>query len=807
MADISLNIISNVSGATAQINNFTDAIRRATSAVTQTGKAATKTGVGISEITKGLSKLSKSTHKASGAFGKLTKSLGRIAFYRAIRSALRYVTDGFKQGLEAAYNWSKKQGGENAKLYKAMDRLSEAAGRMKLQLGAAFGGLIVAIEPVLIKIINLVTAAADAITRFFAVLNGSGYYKKAASGIEKVGDAAGGAAKKIKGLLAPWDELNVIGKETGGGGGGSGSGGYEGDYEWVEAASDWADLFKNGDFFGIGAKINDALGNVSQKIIDWANGLSELHIGEKVADFLNGIFSDSSSFELAGEALAASLNAITDTISEFFETFDVEAAAESLGALINGFVEKVDWIGIGKNLASFALNAIEFVGDFLISVDWANVFKGIFDILFSAIVDILSNPQRLVRALKDLVLGLVDFVGGLVVGAVAGLFESLGLDSIAKKITDKWDGTMDAINRSLDSAIDNINTSWVSTETTAEEAADSAKTAFKGVRNQLDDTADAAYAAANSTTDLTNALDEISGTNATATIGVTGGKEAVEQAQSVADSLEEIAGNKNITAKAKISLSGTSTKTLASAATSVGKLGDMPEEKPIRITTSLGGTPIQEFTDAGQAIKGLPTKRTSKVSITGTKASTISSIATNSKKLTDMPSSKSIGISVSVAGNTAQQIKSVAENVKELPKEKTIKVGVEATLTKPDDLTKAVKKAMKTSVEVTVKGGGGKVTLETKAMGGFVDSGQLFVAREAGPELVGTIGGQTAVANNDQIISGIASGVAQAEAEQNALLRQQNSILAQLLKKDLTISPSVALGQVIARSNQMYARA
>ena len=172
MADISLNIISNVSGATAQINNFTDAIRRATSAVTQTGKAATKTGVGISDITKGLSRLSKSTHKAAGAFSKLTKSLGRIAFYRAIRSALRYVTDGFKQGLEAAYNWSKKQGGENAKLYKAMDHLSEAAGRMKLQLGAAFGGLIVAIEPVLIKIINLVTAAADAITRFFAVLNG-----------------------------------------------------------------------------------------------------------------------------------------------------------------------------------------------------------------------------------------------------------------------------------------------------------------------------------------------------------------------------------------------------------------------------------------------------------------------------------------------------------------------------------------------------------------------------------------------------------------------------------------------------------
>jgi len=45
------------------------------------------------------------------------------------------------------------------------------------------------------------------------------------------------------------------------------------------------------------------------------------------------------------------------------------------------------------------------------------------------------------------------------------------------------------------------------------------------------------------------------------------------------------------------------------------------------------------------------------------------------------------------------------------------------------------------------------------ASGGFPDAGQLFVARESGPEMVGTIGGQTAVANNDQIVSAVSSGV------------------------------------------------
>lgn len=37
--------------------------------------------------------------------------------------------------------------------------------------------------------------------------------------------------------------------------------------------------------------------------------------------------------------------------------------------------------------------------------------------------------------------------------------------------------------------------------------------------------------------------------------------------------------------------------------------------------------------------------------------------------------------------------------------------------------------------------------------------GELFIAREAGPELVGRMGSRTVVANNDQIIAGIEAGV------------------------------------------------
>ena len=70
------------------------------------------------------------------------------------------------------------------------------------------------------------------------------------------------------------------------------------------------------------------------------------------------------------------------------------------------------------------------------------------------------------------------------------------------------------------------------------------------------------------------------------------------------------------------------------------------------------------------------------------------------------------------------------------------------------------------------------------ATGGFPETGQMFVAREAGPELVGNIGRKSAVVNNEQIVSSVARGVADANSEQNSLLREQNTLLRAMLEKE-----------------------
>lgn len=65
--------------------------------------------------------------------------------------------------------------------------------------------------------------------------------------------------------------------------------------------------------------------------------------------------------------------------------------------------------------------------------------------------------------------------------------------------------------------------------------------------------------------------------------------------------------------------------------------------------------------------------------------------------------------------------------------------------------------------------------ITTAASGGAFSTGQMFIAREAGPELVGSIGRSTAVMNNTQIVSSVAAGVYSAVVSAFSQYAAQNS--------------------------------
>lgn len=84
---------------------------------------------------------------------------------------------------------------------------------------------------------------------------------------------------------------------------------------------------------------------------------------------------------------------------------------------------------------------------------------------------------------------------------------------------------------------------------------------------------------------------------------------------------------------------------------------------------------------------------------------------------------------------------------------------------------------------VNLFGNGVTTTISKYAAGGFPDTGQLFIANEAGPEMVGRIGNRTGVANKDQITTGIAQAVSGAMMPEVSLLQEQNRLLTAILAK------------------------
>ena len=99
-------------------------------------------------------------------------------------------------------------------------------------------------------------------------------------------------------------------------------------------------------------------------------------------------------------------------------------------------------------------------------------------------------------------------------------------------------------------------------------------------------------------------------------------------------------------------------------------------------------------------------------------------------------------------------ITDLAKSIEKLPTTKTIKLDVKYTTRTSND-QKSVYQALGLP-------GWPELQWKAYARGGFPNLGELFIARESGPEMIGRIGNRTAVANNAQIVSAVSAGVYQA---------------------------------------------
>lgn len=226
-----------------------------------------------------------------------------------------------------------------------------------------------------VKVVN----ALGAIFGWKAVVSGAGIadeYSTAASGAEDVADSTGTAAgnagklaKNVAKAVRSFDELKTIsisdssssGSGSGSGGGsGSGSGGSSGiddssAFEIVETENPFISSIK--DLESLGKAIRDVL--IEQMDgIDWESIYSKASaFGTGLAQFLNGLFAGEKGKSLFGEfgnTLAGALNTVIEAVFSFSEEFRWSDFGKSLKQGIQNFLDKAHFEKAGFTVGSVA---------------------------------------------------------------------------------------------------------------------------------------------------------------------------------------------------------------------------------------------------------------------------------------------------------------------------------------------------------------------------------------------------------------------------------------------------------------------
>ena len=237
--NISIDVKTNAGSAASQFQSLSNALNSlrttasgvqsansgASSSMNSVASAANRAASSSKSAARAIDDVSKSAKKVQSPLGNFVASLKRIAFYRFLRTILKEISAAIREGLENVYEWS-KAGGDMGEIASALDRISSAGQQLKNQLGAAFAELLVALEPIIVALINLLTMLAQALTWVIALLSGKGYYpvaKQIAKDWKEADKAAGGYKNTILGF----DEINRLNDDGGGGSGGNGLGGFD----------------------------------------------------------------------------------------------------------------------------------------------------------------------------------------------------------------------------------------------------------------------------------------------------------------------------------------------------------------------------------------------------------------------------------------------------------------------------------------------------------------------------------------------------------------------------------------------------
>ena len=643
----------------------------------------------------------------------------------------------------------------------------------------------------------------------------------ASDGMDDLSDAAGSAGentgdvaknakkakKEIQQATRAFDELKVISKQSkdntsgsgsggsGGSGGGSGSGGSGGGNTGKLVQTDT--IFKDyeskiKDLEGLGESIRDSLvkavGGIEwDKVYAKASGF-----GTGLAEFLNGLFSEdkkgNSVFTATADVIAGALNTAIFASKGFTDKFDFETFGKNLAHGFNRFFKKFKWKQCAEAINGWVDGFWSFAVGFFGDLSWSDIFNGLktfLTSLSSKTIATILGAYALKKFSKSVVGALADSVGGkiltakikeafftiaaITIAAEGGL--TIG-EAIGKKIAEltqpeemqKYQTTFnfsDLFSYSLDDWKQGFSDWWDDTFGPAFElmALDMATGNYKFKIPFTDFELPSFNEAKKGFSNWLSGVNKYWSKKKDSVLEI--GTKIKNKASEVWNGFKKDWKNvKNKVAEFKTKIASKASDLWEKFKTSWGKsktvqfllkIGSKAKDLWSNFKTAWGESRTAKFfLKIGSKVSELwkdfkeswGEKKT--VKFLTKRATKISELWKDFKDSWGDKKAVTIGI-----GFAKDSLNNLWSSVKGFFGGKTVSVG-----------TKATKKA-----DGGVFSGGSWKPIKKYAVGGLPNMGQMFVAREAGPELVGTLGGHTAVMNNDQIVSSVSYGVAQAVKE------------------------------------------
>lgn len=560
------------------------------------------------------------------------------------------------------------------------------------------------------------------------------------------------------------------------------------------------------DFSNLGASVGELINGAITKI-DWGTALFGAKAwGTGIANTINTAVS-ATSWDAVGSTIGNSLSTIIATAHSFIKTVDVKAMAAGIATAINNALKTTDFEALGDTIGTAIGNLAGSIATFLKTVDWSKVAKAVLDTLKGVFKGITEDSDNM-KAIGAIVATLIG--AAIAKQAVAKLFAAAAGKVISALgsgfTTDALAGVGTTITNSISSAVG-----------TAASAAGKFAPAAAKIAGPLGLCVSAAIGGWEVGKWISETfLDAPTDIKWSDYIGKNFDKEEAKSAlklwwgdikSSVGDFVNGV----------KLSIDETKESFTSKWNTAKSKFGEIKADVGAKFDTaadkvnSWKATAAEKLKGAKAAVAGAVdngfdwgTLKNNVVNKIGTVGSKIGGILNNeknywkgNKKSINSKIIRKIGTVKSKIGADPNSIKTMRQKIQDGLQG----IQVSVTTTNTDGTTNQAitqnhsetaagkqvriiedgkprtvsiylhgkwwqyqnKKGQWTNYKMAASGGvfsnNRWLPVTRYATGGLPKSAEMFMAREAGPELVGRIGSRTAVVNNDQIVASVSEGV------------------------------------------------